>query len=99
MIRRDYCGAPVIFKAGDGVTVVLSGEGGAILFAARGGLLDQKQTPESLARVLRDALELDQEQRARLIRNGRSWMARNCGPETHGEVLSTILTSACGSSG
>jgi hypothetical protein len=34
MIRRDYCGALLIFKAWDGVTVILPGEGSAILFAA-----------------------------------------------------------------
>ena len=78
---------------------VFAGSGGAaeIVAAANGGILYEQQTPESLALALRDALELDQEQRARLIRNGRSWMARNCGPETYGEALSTILMGACGS--
>ena len=93
----------VIFEAWDAgaVPVAFSGSGGAaeIVAAANGGILYEEQTPESLAFALRDALELDQEQRARLIRNGRSWMARNCGPETYGEALSTILTGACGSSG
>jgi glycosyltransferase involved in cell wall biosynthesis len=92
----------VILEAWDAgaIPVVFSGSGGAaeIVAGAEGGILYEEQTPESLARALRDALELDQEQRARLIRNGRSWMARNCGPETYGEALSTILTSACGSS-
>ncbi len=93
----------VIFEAWDAgaVPVAFSGSGGAaeIVAAAKGGILYEEQTPESLTRALRDALELDQEQRARLIRNGRSWMARNCGPEIYGEALSTILTSACRSSG
>jgi glycosyltransferase involved in cell wall biosynthesis len=89
----------VIFEAWDAgaVPVAFSRSGGAaeIVAAAKGGILYEKQTPESLALALRDALELDQEQRGRLIRNGRSWMATNCGPETYGEALSTILTSAC----
>jgi glycosyltransferase involved in cell wall biosynthesis len=92
----------VIFEAWDAgaVPVAFSGSGGAaeIGAAAKGGILYEEQTPESLSRALRDALELDREQRARLIRNGRSWMARNCGPETYGEALSAILTGACGSS-
>ena len=73
--------------------VAFSGTGGAaeIVAAAKGGILYEEQTPESLALALRDTLELEQEQRARLIRNGRSWMARN------GESLSTILMGACGS--
>ncbi len=89
----------VILEAWDAgaIPVVFSGSGGAaeIVAAAKGGILYEEQTPESLARVLRDALELDQEQRAVLIGNGRSWMAENCNPEIYGEMLSEILGSAC----
>jgi glycosyltransferase involved in cell wall biosynthesis len=90
----------VIFEAWDAgaIPVVFSGSGGAaeIVAAAKGGILYEEQTPESLARVLRDALELDQEQRAVLIGNGRSWMAENCNPEMYGEMLSEILGSVRG---
>jgi len=89
----------VIFEAWDAgaIPVVFSGSGGAaeIVSASVGGLLYDKQEPESLAAALRAALELSQEQRARLVDNGRSWMAKNCNPATYGAALSTILTKAC----
>jgi len=91
----------VIFEAWDAgaIPVVFSGSGGAaeIVAAANGGILYEEQRPESLARALQDALELDSEQRARLVSNGRSWMAKNCNPKSYGEALSAILTSACAS--
>jgi glycosyltransferase involved in cell wall biosynthesis len=93
----------VIFEAWDAgvVPVAFSNSGGAaeVITSADGGILYEEQTPESLARALRGALELDHEERALLIRNGRSWMAKNCGPKAYGAALSAILASACGASG
>jgi glycosyltransferase involved in cell wall biosynthesis len=90
----------VILEAWDAgaVPVAFSGSGGAaeIVAAAKGGILYEEQTPESLAGALRSALELDQGERTRLVNNGRSWMVENCNPEIYGETLSEILGSACG---
>jgi glycosyltransferase involved in cell wall biosynthesis len=92
----------VIFEAWDAgvVPVVFARSGGAaeIVAAAQGGLLYQEQKPESLATALQDALRLDHEQRMRLVNNGRSWMAKNCNPESYGDTLRTLLTTASGCS-
>jgi glycosyltransferase involved in cell wall biosynthesis len=89
----------VIFEAWDAgaVPVVFSGSGGAaeIVAAAQGGMIYEEQTAESLASAIRAALDLDHEQAARLVKNGRSWMDKNCNPKTYGEALSTILLNAC----
>ena len=89
----------VIFEAWDAgaIPVVFSGSGGAaeIVAAAQGGLIYEEQTPESLARAIRAALHLDYGQAARLVKNGRSWMDKNCNPKTYGEAISTILLGAC----
>jgi len=91
----------VILEAWDAgaVPVAFSGSGGAaeIVAASEGGILYEQQTPGSLARALRVALELDPEQRNRLVNNGRSWMSENCNPKIYSEALSTILVGACGS--
>jgi glycosyltransferase involved in cell wall biosynthesis len=93
----------VILEAWDAgaVPVVFAGSGGAaeIVTAAKGGILYERQKPESLARALQDALELDHEQRARFVNNGRSWMAKNCNPELYGVAVSAILSSAAASDG
>ena len=89
----------VIFEAWDAgaLPVVFAGSGGAaeIVAAAHGGILYEEQKPESLAQALRDALELDHEQQTRFVNNGRSWMAKNCDPESYGEAVSTMLSGAC----
>jgi glycosyltransferase involved in cell wall biosynthesis len=88
----------VIFEAWDAhvVPVVFAGSGGAaeIVAAAQGGILYDEQTPEMLAKALREALELDREQAARLVNNGRLWMAEQCDTKTYGEKISRILRSA-----
>jgi glycosyltransferase involved in cell wall biosynthesis len=66
----------VIFEAWDAgaVPVALSGSGGAaeiVAAALKARFFPRSKRPNPL-RALRDALELDQEQRARLIRSGRS---------------------------
>jgi len=93
----------VIFEAWDAgaVPVVFAGSGGAaeIVAAVQGGILYEEQKPKSLARALRDALRLDHEQRTRFVNNGRSWMAKNCNPESYTKAISTILSSASESDG
>jgi glycosyltransferase involved in cell wall biosynthesis len=88
----------VILEAWDAgvVPVVFSGSGGAaeIVAAAEGGILYNEQNPSSLARALREALELDPKRREQFINNGRNWMFRNCNLETYGKTISTILSNA-----
>jgi glycosyltransferase involved in cell wall biosynthesis len=88
----------VIYDAWDAgiVPVVFGGSGGAaeIVSAAGGGILYDAQTPESLGRALQAALDLDDVARARLVRNGRTWMAANSSPEAYGEALGAILARA-----
>lgn len=87
----------VIFEAWDAgaVPVVFAGSGGAaeIVAAAKGGIIYEKQEPQYLAEAIRDALELGREERARLISNGRSWMAKNCDPKIYGEIMSKIFSN------
>jgi len=90
----------VILEAWDAgaVPVVFSGSGGAaeIVAAAEGGILYDRQTPESLAVALQEAFDLDPCRAAELVSNGRSWMARNCDQRTSSQVVLTILSAACG---
>lgn len=87
----------VILEAWDAgaVPVVFSGSGGAaeIVAAAHGGILYDQQTPKSLAKGLQAALELDPEQAAVLIANGRSWMARNCAQKASSEAIAKIFST------
>lgn len=78
------------------VPVVYAGSGGAaeIVRAADAGLLYQEQTPRALAGALREALRLSPAQRARLVENGRGWMARNCSPTVCAEAFTAVLKSA-----
>jgi glycosyltransferase involved in cell wall biosynthesis len=88
----------VIFEAWDAgvVPVAFSRSGGAaeIIAAAEGGILYDEQTPQALSRALRTAFELEEDQRTRLINNGRSWMAANCEPSTYAKALSGIFARA-----
>jgi glycosyltransferase involved in cell wall biosynthesis len=85
----------VIFEAWDSgaVPVVFAGSGGAaeLVSNAEGGILYSEQTPQSLATALQRALRLDDSERARLVTNGRSWMARNCEPRRYGRAISAIF--------
>jgi glycosyltransferase involved in cell wall biosynthesis len=87
----------VILEAWDAgvVPVVFAGSGGAaeIVAAADGGILYDEQKPSSLARALRQALELDPESRERFVNNGRSWTRRNCDPGAYGRLVSGILSN------
>lgn len=89
----------VIFEAWDAgvIPIVFAGSGGAaeVVAASQGGFLYDSQDPQALAQTVEQALALDQEQHARLVRNGRSWMATNCNPASYGERVATILLGAC----
>jgi glycosyltransferase involved in cell wall biosynthesis len=89
----------VIFEAWDAgvIPVVFSGSGGAaeIISESGGGLLYPDQEPKSLAAGLRKALDLNEEERSRLVDNGRLWVAKNCDPDRCGSALSSVLTNAC----
>ena len=91
----------VIFEAWDAgaIPIVFAGSGGGaeIVADSGGGLLYNQQSPDCLARVLKGALALEDGEQARLVDNGRSWMAKNCNPETYGEAFAAILSGACAS--
>jgi glycosyltransferase involved in cell wall biosynthesis len=86
----------VIFEAWDAgaVPVVFAGSGGAaeLVTEALGGILYEKQTPQSLAHALTTAFELNHQQAMRLTENGRSWAAKWCDPKAYGETISVILS-------
>jgi glycosyltransferase involved in cell wall biosynthesis len=88
----------VIFEAWDAgaVPVAYAGSGGAaeIITAAKGGILYDEQTAQSLASAIDDAFRLDAEQAAGLIANGRAWMAANCDARSYGVAVTRILTAA-----
>lgn len=88
----------VILEAWDAgaVPVVYAGSGGAaeIVSAAEGGLLYDEQKPQSLAGALKKALELEPEQAARFIANGRAWIANQCDSKLCGEAVSSVLSLA-----
>lgn len=88
----------VIFEAWEAgaVPVAFAGSGGAaeVIAAADGGILYNEQSAESLAAALDDALKLNDDEAARLVANGRAWMAENCDARRYGAAVSAILTSA-----
>jgi glycosyltransferase involved in cell wall biosynthesis len=88
----------VILEAWDAgaVPVVYGGAGGAaeVVAAADGGIVYADQTPQSLARALETALSLDGAEAARLIANGRAWMAAHCAPEPYGHAVAAVLKQA-----
>ena len=88
----------VILEAWDAgvVPVVFSGSAGAaeIVSAAQGGILYHEQTPPSLAGALCRGLELDLASREQLVKNGRSWVGRNCDLNAYGKTISAILRNA-----
>jgi glycosyltransferase involved in cell wall biosynthesis len=90
----------VILEAWDAgaIPVVFAGSGGAaeVVSAADGGVIYPQQTPESLARALREALGLDSATPARMIENGRKWTAANCDPAAYGGAISDIMEAAAG---
>lgn len=91
----------VIFEAWDAgavpVACITSAGAAEVIAAADGGILYAEQTPQSLARALQAALRLPQEEVARLIGNGRSWMSKHCDPRPYNEALAKILCDAAAS--
>ena len=88
----------VIFEAWDAgaVPVVYAGAGGSaeIVAAADGGIIYEEQTPQCLARALAAAVNLDDDEAARLIKNGRAWMSEHCRPEPYGKAVAAVLAGA-----
>ena len=88
----------VIFEAWNAgaVPVVFTGSGGAaeIVKAADAGVVYERQDADCLTDALEQALCLAPAERARLIENGRAWMARNCDAKRYGTVISAILDRA-----
>jgi glycosyltransferase involved in cell wall biosynthesis len=88
----------VIFEAWDAgavpVACITSAGAAEVIAAADGGILYAEQAPESLARALQAALRLPQEEVARLIGNGRSWMSKHCDPRSYNKALAKILCDA-----
>jgi glycosyltransferase involved in cell wall biosynthesis len=86
----------VIFEAWDAgaIPVACATSGGAaeVIAAAGGGILYQEQKPELLAEALQAAFRLPEDEAARLISNGRSWISRNCDPKQYGAAFSKLLT-------
>ena len=97
-------GAPsrVMFEAWDAgaVPIVCAKSGGAqIVTAADAGIVYDEGTPQALAAAMRETLHLDREEIARLVRNGRAWLAGNCDAERYGAAIARILREACAEAG
>jgi glycosyltransferase involved in cell wall biosynthesis len=101
LVSTPHRGAPsrVIFEAWDAgaVPIVCAESGGAaeIVTAPDAGILYDEQTSQALAAAIRDALHLDREEMARLVANGRAWLAANCDAKRYGAALAVILRAAC----
>lgn len=78
------------------VPIACRASGGAaeIIDAAGGGILYPEQTAEALAAALRSALDLPPSDAARLVANGRAWMAENCDADRHAASMAAILSAA-----
>ena len=88
----------VILEAWDAgaIPVAFRGSGGAaeILIESKGGILYDDQNPSSLAAAIVAALALNPNDRARMIKNGRDWLAKNCDPANYGKSILEILRSS-----
>ena len=88
----------VIYEAWDAgaVPVACKSSGGAaeIIAAADGGILYAEQTPASLAQALLAAMRLPPDEAARLVANGRLWMAQHCDQAAYGAAMAKILDDA-----
>jgi glycosyltransferase involved in cell wall biosynthesis len=88
----------VVLEAWDAgaVPVVFRDSGGAaeVVAAAKGGVLYEEETPESLAQALLSVLCLEPEATARLVHNGRVWMATQCDAAVYGNTLREVLATA-----
>ena len=86
----------VIFEAWDAgaVPVVFAGSGGAaeVVRAADAGIVYAEQSAQCLADALRRAFELSEEEKFRLVENGRTWLQANCAPEPYGRAVAAVLS-------
>jgi glycosyltransferase involved in cell wall biosynthesis len=97
-------GAPsrAIFEAWDAgaVPIVWTQSGGAeIVTAADAGILYHEGTPQALAAAIRETLHLDREEMARLVANGRAWLAGNCDARRYGAAIAHVLRETCSEAG
>lgn len=87
----------VIFEAWDAGAIPVASEhsGGAaeIIRAAEGGILYAEHTADGLADALLRALSLSEGESARIIQNGRAWLAVNCDPARYAEAFSGVMES------
>jgi glycosyltransferase involved in cell wall biosynthesis len=88
----------VIFEAWDAGAVPVacrtSGGGSETIAAAEGGVLYAEPKADLLAEALRTAVKLPQKDVARLVANGREWMAQNCDPVRYCAAMAKILSAA-----
>ncbi len=86
----------IIFEAWDAgaIPVAFRGSGGAaeILIDSNAGILYDAQDPRTLAGAIVDALALGSCDRARMLDNGRSWLAKNCDPLHYGNSILKVLS-------
>jgi glycosyltransferase involved in cell wall biosynthesis len=100
LVCPPHRGAPsrAILEAWDAgaVPIVWAKSGGAeIVTAADAGILYDEGTPQALADAIRKTLHLDHEGLARLVANGRAWLAENCDAKRYGAVITRILRETC----
>jgi glycosyltransferase involved in cell wall biosynthesis len=88
----------VIFESWDAGAVPVacrtSGGGAETIAAAHGGVLYAEPKAELLAEALLTAVKLPQNDVARLVANGREWMAQNCDPVRYCAAMAKILSDA-----
>jgi glycosyltransferase involved in cell wall biosynthesis len=88
----------VVLEAWDAgcIPVVFRGSGGAaeIVSASRGGIIYDRQTPQSLADAITRALQLSDRQCVEIVEKGRHWMVDHCNPETFGRAISRVLETS-----
>jgi glycosyltransferase involved in cell wall biosynthesis len=87
-----------MFEAWDAgaVPIVCAQSGSAeIGTAADAGIPYDEHTPEALAAAIRGALHLNREEMARLVANGRAWLAGNCDAKRYGGAIARILRETC----
>jgi glycosyltransferase involved in cell wall biosynthesis len=91
-----------MFEAWDAgaVPIVWAKSGSAeIVTGADAGILYDEGTPQALATAIREALHLNREEMARLVDNGRAWLAGNCDAKRYGMAVARILREACSEAG
>jgi hypothetical protein len=89
----------VIFEAWDAgaVPIVCSNSGGPaeIVTAADAGVVYEEQSPQALAAGITRALALPRDEMARMVANGRAWLAANCEAKSYGVTIAGILRESC----